>query len=388
MPPKMRSYFHPFLIATTAIPCLAIPGEERELRTLELQPKYHNGTVTVEHLSVLGNLDGFKMSHPAAQKSADFWYFDVFSKSTNQTLNIVFFNFGDFIQYPHPLTVQVSGVYPNGTDFYFEALANDGVTITNGPSGVAGDWKGIGSFKGSPLDEPSIAYTITIDSADMGIFGNITFNSVSSSLPIARSSRLLTIRQIAPPRYPCDPIGAVGVTQNLLPGLYWSGAVPDSNAVADIEIGDIAIRFEDGIGYHDRNWGHGRVDPYSVVWYNLLDYHGNESRRAYVVEEGEILLLSCEIESMEVRQRGGKAAWPPTTGLLETEGLDIRYTLPSGEALVLEVTTELIVRDEKGAYQRANGHLKGGIVGGDVYEGRAHFEEFIFGIVNDYTPSL
>jgi uncharacterized protein YcfJ len=87
-----------------------------------------------------------------------------------------------------------------------------------------------------------------------------------------------------------------------------------------------------------------------------------------------------------VRQKGGKAAWPPVTGLLETDGLNVRYNLPNGEVLAVDVTTELIVRDEKSVYQRANGHIRGGIVGKEAYEGRAHYEEFIFGIANDHTP--
>ncbi|KAJ5478323.1 hypothetical protein N7530_003832 [Penicillium desertorum] len=42
---------------------------------------------------------------------------------------------------------------------------------------------------------------------------------------------------------------------------------------------------------------------------------------------------------------------------------------------------------KKTVYQRANGHIWwGGIVAKEAYEGRAHYEEFIFGIVNDYTP--
>lgn len=151
-------------------------------RTLDLEPVYTNGSITVEHLSVPGNLDGFKMLTPAARKSADFWYFDVFSSATNQTLNIVFFNSGEFSQYPHPLAVQVSGLYPNGTDFYFEAMADSGVTLSNGPNGIAGDWKGIGSFKGTALDKPNVEYSIEIDSAEMGIHGTINFQSVRSFL--------------------------------------------------------------------------------------------------------------------------------------------------------------------------------------------------------------
>ena len=145
--------------------------------TLDLQPHYYNGTVEIKHLSVPGNLDGFKLQTSAAPSSADFWYFDVFSQSTKQTLNIVFFNSGDFAQYPHPLALQVSGVYENGTDFYFEAMADDGVHLVNGPDGVTGDW-GMARFSGSPLDKPNIRYSISIDSPEMDIKGTIDFQSV------------------------------------------------------------------------------------------------------------------------------------------------------------------------------------------------------------------
>ncbi|KAK1622014.1 hypothetical protein BDP81DRAFT_455717 [Colletotrichum phormii] len=335
-------------------------------RVLDLPPRYHNGTVSVEHLSVAGNLDGFKMLTPAAKSSADFWYFDVVSKSTNQTLNIVFFNSGDFAQYPHPLAVQVSGVYPNGTDFYFEAMADAGVHVTNGPHGITGAWEGIGSFTGTSLDKPDVNYTININSEYMGIYGTISFKA------------------------------------DLLPGLYWANAVPDADTMVDLVVKDTVIAFEDGIGYHDKNWanqsiidgprywdwGHARFGPYSIVWYNLLDYSGNESRRSYVSRDGEVRLVSRDMASIEVRQKGGKAAWPPTTGLLETDGLSAKYNLTNGDVMEVDVTTQFIIRDEKGAYQRANGLVKGGIAGKETFEGRGHYEKFIFGIVNDYTPQV
>lgn len=165
--------------ALTALAGIAF-GEPSNIttRSIDLKPVYTNGTVSVEHLSVAGNLDGFKMSTPAARGSADFWYFDVFSSASNQTLNIVFFNSGEFAQYPHSLAVQVSGVYANGTSFYFEAMADSGVSITNGPAGVTGEWKDVGSFKGLALDEPNVEYTINLDSPQMDIYGTIVFKSV------------------------------------------------------------------------------------------------------------------------------------------------------------------------------------------------------------------
>ena len=92
-----------------------------DTRVVHYAPVYTNGSIPLEHLSTPGNLDGFRTTVPSNRKSADFWYFDVFSASTNETLNIVFFNSGWFAQYPHPLSVQVSGTFANGTDFYYES---------------------------------------------------------------------------------------------------------------------------------------------------------------------------------------------------------------------------------------------------------------------------
>lgn len=170
--------------------------------------------------------------------------------------------------------------------------------------------------------------------------------------------------------------------------------MPDARTTVDLQVQDTLIRFEDGIGYHDKNWGnqsiidgpkywdwgHSRFGPYSVVWYNLLDYFGKESKRSYVYKEGEVMLLSCKSEDLLVRQKGGQAAWPPTTGLLNTEGITVDYTLANGDRLHLDVITDIIVRDESGAYQRANSNVTGGIIGEETYVGRAHLEEFIYGL--------
>ena len=120
--------------ASTALAGIAFGAPSNvTTHSIHLEPVSTNGTISVEHLSVAGNLDGFKMTTRAARGSADFWYFDMVSSASNQTLNIVFFNSGEFSQYPHLLSVQVSGVYANRTSFYFEALADSGVSLTNGP---------------------------------------------------------------------------------------------------------------------------------------------------------------------------------------------------------------------------------------------------------------
>ncbi|EKG11082.1 hypothetical protein MPH_11825 [Macrophomina phaseolina MS6] len=86
------------LLALVAMSGVSMAACSNNIRALNLAPAYHEGTVHIERLSIPGNLYGSRMLTQAARKSADFWYFDAFSSSTNQTLNIVFFNSGDSTQ--------------------------------------------------------------------------------------------------------------------------------------------------------------------------------------------------------------------------------------------------------------------------------------------------
>ena len=150
---------------------------------LYLPPVYHNGSVEVENFSVPGNLDGFKMKTPANTTSFDFWYFDAFSRNTSAAINIVFFNTGDFAANPHPLTVQISGTFDNGTQFSGEALASEGAFITNDESGITGNWLGSGaSFYGTNLEKPNVEYVVKLNSPSIGVRGTFKLKSVSDSL--------------------------------------------------------------------------------------------------------------------------------------------------------------------------------------------------------------
>jgi hypothetical protein len=150
-----------------------------------IPPAYHNGSVSVEGLSVPGNLDGFKMRTAANRTSFDFWYFDAFSKTTGAAINIVFFNTGDFAENPNPLAVQISGTYDNGTEFFAQALASKGAVLKNDEEGVSGDWKGAGaSFSGTNLNKPNVTYEIILDSPSIGIKGTFVLKSVSGYSPL------------------------------------------------------------------------------------------------------------------------------------------------------------------------------------------------------------
>ncbi|OMP84374.1 hypothetical protein BK809_0000381 [Diplodia seriata] len=272
-------------------------------RTLNLAPAYHNGTVHVEHLPTPGNLDGVRMLTPAARSSADFWYFDVFSASINQTVNIVLFNSCEFSQYLHPLTVQVSGVYANGTAFYHEAIADAGVSLTNSAAGITGAWKGVGSFRGTSLAQLDVEYTITLDSAAMDISGTINLKS------------------LAPPHHPCAPNAAVSADQSPVPGLFWAAAVPDAQTTVALRARlrrrtASGTTTRTGASGPPRYWG-ATASCGTACW---TMRGAREHRKAFVCEDGRVRDRLWGEKKVVVGQRGRRAAWSLATGLVGAEG--------------------------------------------------------------------
>ncbi|KAK1237233.1 hypothetical protein MKX08_002858 [Trichoderma sp. CBMAI-0020] len=68
-------------------------------------------------------------------------------------------------------------------------------------------------------------------------------------------------------------------------------------------------------------WGHGRVGPYFVVWFDFLAIDGIENTSSYVSHDGKILNAACE--SIKVRPFGANSTYSltPTTG--SPSGCDI-----------------------------------------------------------------
>lgn len=115
------------------------------------------------------------------------WYFDVVSSSSrNASIDIIFYNAGSE-GFPGgyldgPLSVGISGTFDNGTLFAYDLPVTDKVVIVEDQSGMRGDWGGTGArFAGSSLSRPHIAYKVTVDSPDIGVFGKITLRSVCIS---------------------------------------------------------------------------------------------------------------------------------------------------------------------------------------------------------------
>lgn len=297
--------------------------------------------------------------------------------------------------------MSIIGTFANGTIFDLSAPANS-VDIRYGPDeGISLDFVDSGfSFTGSNLKKKNVEYVVNIDSPGIGLKGSIRYQSVSNnaSCPLGQDSHNQNIwqvidrhRQRAPAHYPCGPSTA-GSNLQMLPHVGWSNAVPDAHATVSLQFttDNTTLAFSDGIGYHDKNWGdqsflastnlwywgHARLGPYSVVWFDAFDLQGEEYFSGYVAINGTVLESSCASGESIVRPWGVNGVFPPniTTGI--PQGLEVTFDLGDGQVLWANVTTGTLVIGGETGYARMLGTLVGGMVGGVIYKGRALFEEF------------
>ncbi|GKT48754.1 tyrosinase ustQ [Colletotrichum spaethianum] len=333
-----------------------------------------NGTSTAEIISQAGNLDGPKLKPGVNDTTFDWWYFDAVSTtSKNESLTIVFYNSGpSSLGNPGgPLSVQISGVLANGTTFVTAVDATGGTTVENdNNNGIFSIWNGAGaSFAGTSLEHDSPEYTVTVNNPAIGVNGT------------------LNLRSLSPPHYPCD-INRPGMSQEIIPNVYWSNAVPDAVATADFTIAGSSLRFT-GNGYHDKNWGstilsdtfdtwywgHARLGPYSLVWFDTLTQDGKEHFSSWITKDGKILSQSCQPKSVIVRPWGDNSEYPPYPKLAAPSGYTIRYDLDGGSSFVANFTRENIQLSTN-TYKRMTGTIVGGVEGGEQYEGQSLCEQF------------
>lgn len=221
----------------------------------------------------------------------------------DSAINVVIYNAGDFGN-SQSLAVEISGTYANGTRFFDQALDAKGTSSRNDQTGIYGECKGISAqFSGSDLGRPNVENELRFGSA---IRNSILLLSTDKTRHIGTDTA----------HYPCDP-NVPGVSGIHLPRFYWANAVPDADVAVDLHINGTRVRFED-IGYHDKNWGdrtilnspnfwgwgHARVGPYSVVWYDFLDYDDNEHHRSYIAKDCEMLKLSRADDAVITRSWG------------------------------------------------------------------------------------
>jgi hypothetical protein len=124
-------------------------------------------------------------------------------------------------------------------------------------------------------------------------------------------------------------------------------------------------------------WGHGRVGPYSIVWFDFLATNGVEHVSAYAAKDGKILVSSCDLSSIRVRPTGENATYPPLLTTGPPSGYHITLDLGAEDG-VLELDVAAIQSlIATPVYRRWAGNITGAVgTEGAVEAGVALFEQF------------
>ncbi|KAJ7124603.1 hypothetical protein C8R43DRAFT_1030984 [Mycena crocata] len=355
------------------------------MRVSNISSATSNATSTASFTSTTIDLDGPKIS--AVNSSAfDWWYFDVVSTDQGSLASVVvvFYTtiaaaFPFFPPFESVTLAQIAVSFPNGTLSSIFVPA-EGATVSSDGNASSGDWHGSGlkwTHDGDSL------YSISVDAPDLGITGSIRF------------------RGVVPAHYPCGPAVA-GQDMQVAPHIGWANALPDAASTVDLVVNGTKLAFS-GAGYHDKNWsdqlftanvaswywGHGRVGPYSIVWFDYLALDGTEHVSAYAAQNGAIVAAGCDLPSTRVRPTGKNSTYPtypPVRSTPKPSGYLMSLDLAEAGTLEVEVVVTLtLVDDIFSEYTRSVGNMTGVVIprpGGQaeyatkVLNGTALFEQF------------
>ncbi|KFY13988.1 hypothetical protein V491_06190 [Pseudogymnoascus sp. VKM F-3775] len=329
------------------------------------------GPSTAQYISGESGLDGPKMAPGINATTFDWWYFDAVANDGSAAVVMVFYlstDFGfPFVPPLSTLSVDIFATFDDGSLVFLPLnnlpyKAGQATVVTDG-DGASGNWQGTGfSFEGSP---DLSTYKVTVDSPVLAIKGT------------------LELKSNAPAHYPCGP-NEPGQRLDVSPNVGWANAMPDADAVADFTVLGRPLKFT-GIGYHDKAsiprrlwyWGHGRLGPYSIVWFDVLGKDGTEYFSSYAAKDGMIIASQCGDGSIKVRPTGHNSEYPPKITSGNPEGLHIDLDLGGGGMLRVDVKSKTVLADAF-LYYRASGMLTGGVDGGPTYTGVSVYEEFKF----------
>ncbi|KAH9211042.1 hypothetical protein DL95DRAFT_258662, partial [Leptodontidium sp. 2 PMI_412] len=265
--------------------------------------------------------DGPKLNHVNAT-TFDWWYFDAVSNDATMQLSIVFFSTeSTTLGFPFSTGttnfIVVTALFNNGTVYQNIIPGGDAVitTVGDGSSGTF-DLTG-GSWVGSP---DLSHYEVNVENLLVGISGSMKLQST------------------VPAHVPCD-INRPDASEHLTDTVGWANAVPDANAIVDFSILGYDFSFT-GYGYHDKNWGlqplpdavgswywgHARLGPYSLVYFDTLQLDGTEVVSGYLTKNGEIISLGCS--GLRVRPIGTE--YPPTATTPVPVGYTLKYQTKKG----------------------------------------------------------
>ncbi|KAJ3551130.1 hypothetical protein NM688_g4908 [Phlebia brevispora] len=312
--------------------------------------------------------------------TSDWWYFDAISSDLNYTLVVTFFAATPDGLWPTTPDLG-SATYlllfltlPDGTLLEGAAIGEELaiVTVEDGSSGVLGNTSNF--WVGSP---DMTSYEVSLNVPDIGLTGNISLQST------------------APAHFPCThATAAPGQRLNLVSeptNLGWVNAIPDANATVSLDVNGTTVQFS-GFGYHDQNWasqpvhstanawywGHARLGPFSVVWFDIVSSDGTELVSSYLARDNQIISSTCG--NATVRPVDGSAPFPPTpsSSVSEPPGFNITADIEGEGTLIMQIASNQVVLAVPGMVWRWTGEASGGFGNGTTWQGVAFYEQFTF----------
>lgn len=116
-------------------------------------------------------------------------------------------------------------------------------------------------------------------------------------------------------------------------------------------------------------WGHGRLGPYSIVWFSYLaldDPTNTTYVSSYVARDGELLVSTCHASALTVRPCGRAGTtggrYPPRAGDIPN-GFHLEFDLGESNGwLKVNVSVEQVVAGDDQYYMRWTGNMTGEVV--------------------------
>ncbi|KAI9324783.1 hypothetical protein DFJ73DRAFT_915169 [Zopfochytrium polystomum] len=250
----------------------------------------------------------------------------------------------------------ISATFADGTKFVKRIAAAPGddgaITFTTGNDGaVEGVWSTTGfSFKGT---NGLKNFVVRVNNTIAGLVGELTLKSVIT----------------AEAHLPCV-----------------------------FDLGGRRLEFS-GYGYHDKNWGdqpfaaliqswywgHGRLGPFSIVWFDAIGTDGVERVSGFVSDASKgysttlrVVAASCQEGAVSARPFGNNSEYPPHLNSGTPDGFVLVFQLGDGRVLNVTARTTSVILDFP-FYGRYTGLLTGGVVGRRrTFTGTALWEQFRF----------
>ncbi|KAB5562927.1 hypothetical protein GE09DRAFT_1110316 [Coniochaeta sp. 2T2.1] len=274
----------------------------------------------------------------------------------------------------------ISGVFPNGTTFFFSTPVSAPALSTAG-DGVSGNWgNGLGKFVVAP-DRSRV---------------DITFNNDAAGF----SGSIVMINQGTPPRTPCNNLDdpyfgslANGLSLNvnetvLFKRTGWAVTMPRAASTVNVKIQGSPFVIENGIGYHDHNWAPQSIDKFGYTWLtgqgscgpfdlSYLEVQGRGSPRSrditngFLAYDGHFLQNECSLYGSKTKDfhtitLTGQV-FDPASGVDVPTGLTLDYHLANGSHYHF-VLKNSVQNPSRKVYHRWPLYGRGGLVGGTQYD--------------------